>query len=62
MPTIPPPPPSLAAIGGTGPVHDLGTTGMVVLVLGTSFTVVMIVIALAIVVRTELDNRQGSRP
>lgn len=62
MPMIPPPPPSIAALGGTGPAHDLGTTGMVVVVLGTAFTVVMIVIALAIVVRTELENRQGRRP
>lgn len=62
MPMIPPPPPSVIALDNAGSDHVLGTQGMVVLTLGVTFTVVMIVIALAIIIRTELDNRRSGRP
>ena len=62
MPMIPPLPPSLVVLGGKGPGHDLGTSGMVVLVIGVTFTVVMVIIAVGIAVRTELDNRRSGKP
>ena len=62
MPMIPPPPPSLGALGAADQAHVLGRSGTVALVLGVTFTVVMIVIALGIVVRTELENRRRGRP